>query len=107
MDIKKRTGQLEPYDGRKIIAAVEKAFLSVGPAPEPQVLQRMLKAVERMLEGQPVCTVEEVQDRVEQVLMEQGHYQAAKSYILYRQKRTELRAARAAIVLMLIAASRP
>ena len=98
MDIKKRTGQLEPYDGRKIIAAVEKAFLSVGPAPEPQVLQRMLKAVERMLEGQPVCTVEEVQDRVEQVLMEQGHYQAAKSYILYRQKRTELRAARAAIV---------
>ena len=40
------------------------------------------------------AAVEEIQDQVERVLMASGHYEAAKSYILYRQKRTELRSAR-------------
>jgi ribonucleoside-diphosphate reductase alpha chain len=39
-------------------------------------------------------TVEDVQDIVENVLIENSYAEAAKAYILYRQKRTELREAK-------------
>lgn len=39
--------------------------------------------------------MERVQDEVERVLMECGHYEVAKAYILYREKRAALRRVRA------------
>ena len=39
-------------------------------------------------------TVEAIQDKVEESLMESGHFAEARAYILYRRKRTELREAR-------------
>ena len=39
-------------------------------------------------------TVEAIQDKVEEALMERGHFAEARAYILYRRKRTELRDAR-------------
>ncbi len=39
-------------------------------------------------------TVERVQDEVERTLMERGHYEVAKAYILYREKRSALRRVR-------------
>ena len=97
MQIKKRSGQLEAYDGNKIIEAMKKSFASVGSVPEQQVLCDLLKAVEQHFQGEE-STVEEVQDKVERTLMEQGYFDVAKSYILYRSKRSELRQARAQIV---------
>ncbi|WP_418710297.1 ribonucleoside-diphosphate reductase subunit alpha [Allofournierella sp.] len=96
MNIKKRCGAYEPYNPGKITAAMQKAFASVGGAPGSQVLAELLASVERRLPGQG-ATVETVQDLVERALMEGGHFEAAKSYILYRQKRSELRAARSAL----------
>ena len=96
MNIQKRCGAREPYAPGKITAAMEKAFLSVGEAPGGEVLAELLAAVERRL-PQSGATVEQVQDEVERALMESGHFAAAKSYILYRQKRAEARAARAAL----------
>ncbi|WP_418666387.1 ribonucleoside-diphosphate reductase subunit alpha [Allofournierella sp.] len=96
MNIKKRCGAYEPYDPGKITAAMQKAFASVGGVPGSQVLAELLASVERRLPGQG-ATVETVQDLVEHALMEGGHFEAAKSYILYRQKRAELRAARGSL----------
>lgn len=97
MQIKKRSGQLEQYDGNKIIEAMKKSFASVGNVPAEQVLVDLLNAVEQHLQGIE-ATVEDVQDRVERTLMEQGYFDAAKSYILYRSKRSELRQARNQII---------
>lgn len=97
MQIKKRSGQLEQYDGNKIIEAMKKSFASVGNVPAEQVLIDLLNAVEQHLQGIE-ATVEDVQDQVERTLMEQGYFDAAKSYILYRSKRSELRQARNQII---------
>ena len=97
MQIRKRSGALEDYAPGKITAAMSRAFASVGETPEAEVLAELVAAVEQSL-GQGEAAVEEIQDQVERALMARGHFAAAKSYILYRQKRTELRAARQEIV---------
>lgn len=95
MQIMKRSGESEKYNGEKIITAMEKAFLELGQTPERTTLEKLLFSVEQHL---PPCpTVEQVQDLAERTLMEQGFFDVAKRYILYRQKRSELRAARHSI----------
>ena len=97
MQIRKRSGALEDYAPGKITAAMSRAFASVGETPDEEALAALVAAVEQSL-GNGEAAVEEIQDQVERVLMARGCFAAAKSYILYRQKRTELRAARREIV---------
>lgn len=95
MQIIKRSGETEPYNGEKIITAIQKAFSEMGQCPCRNTLEQLLFSVESHL---PPCpTVEQVQDLVERTLMEQGFFDVAKQYILYRQKRSELRAVRRSI----------
>ncbi len=92
MFITKRNGLQESYDAAKIIEAMEKAFISVGQAPEKEALSRLLLDVEARIGGETVA-VEAIQDAVEQALMAGGHYPVARSYILYRENRSKKRAA--------------
>ena len=93
MKVIKRSGTTQEYDGKKITSAMQKAFDSVGQTCRQEVLRDLLSQVEQNL-GEGPHTVEAIQDMVERILMANGYYDVAKSYILYRQKRTELRSAR-------------
>ena len=97
MYIKKRSGALEAYDPRKITEAIRKSFLSLGIEPAASELAALLTRVELRV-TEETTSVEHIQDEVERALMEQGYYDVAKSYILYRHKRTELRKARQTIL---------
>lgn len=99
MFIQKRSGALAPYDRGKIERAMAKAFASTQEAPEKEVLEGLAKQAEALvhLEAEESPSVERIQDLVEQVLMKEGHFQVAKNYILYREKRTKQRALRQAI----------
>ncbi len=96
--IVKRSGAKELYHGDKIIAAMRKAFISKQVACDDALLQQLLQNVEEKLAGLEDVPVEQIQDTVEQVLMEAGQYPVAKSYILYRERRTRLRTAREHLV---------
>ena len=97
MDIMKRNGRQEDYDGQKIIRAMRKAFESTGSNPAPSVMADLLVSVEEKLGDKNITNVEGIQDQVEQTLMEQGFFTEAKNYILYRQKRSLLRDARVSL----------
>ncbi len=91
-EIKKRDGSVVKFEENKIVNAIFKAARSVGGKDideAKRVADRVLKELEKHIEGIP--TVEHVQDMVEKVLIELGHAQTAKAYIVYRQKRAELR----------------
>ena len=61
-------------------------------------MERLLRAVEKEMEHKDGgWAVEDIQDAVERVLMENGRYEEAKRYILYRHRRNEQRAARRAM----------
>ncbi|PNH20159.1 ribonucleoside-diphosphate reductase subunit alpha [Lachnospiraceae bacterium] len=94
--IMKRSLTEESYDPGKIMRAMEKAFRSVKEGCSEEQLRAMVSEVEGGFTADTV-SVEQIQDRVEQVLMKNGHYAVAKSYILYREKRTEAREERRAL----------
>lgn len=97
MQVVKRSGNLQPYDSTKITQAMAKAFKSAGLACDDVAMQSLLQKVEQSCGSEPL-TVEGIQDKVEQALMAGGYYDVAKRYILYRQKRTELRIERQSLI---------
>src|SRR3989344_5630071 len=93
--IKKRDGNISEFDKVKITNAIYGAAREGGNEQRSECDQIADKVVEKISEEMPrgsMPTVEGVQDLVEQVLIETGHAKTAKSYIIYRQKRAELRA---------------
>lgn len=87
LKVVKRDGGIEDFNPKKVISAVQKAFASVG-CELPEYLNTMIPA---LFEEGDVIGVEDIQDRVEQLLMNDKHFKAAKSYILYREKHKQAR----------------
>lgn len=109
--IKKRDGRSERFDGAKIVEAMRRAFEDVAdeqaaargliaghgasaPAVSADELEALLASIEQAMDRDAVDCVEGVQDLVERALMERGHFEVAKNYILYRHERAEKRAVR-------------
>jgi ribonucleoside-diphosphate reductase alpha chain len=88
----KRDGTYVRFKVSKISEAIEKAMSAVGMYNEelPRLLAEKVCLEVGKHEGK-TPSVEDVQDAVEKVLMNEGHGDIAKAYILYRQKRAELR----------------
>ena len=87
----KRNRTTVAYDRDKISKAIAKAFISVNSKASQEQLDRYLTQIEEKLADKESCGVELIQDTVEQILMKNDEYAVAKSYILYREKRMELR----------------
>ena len=86
----KRDGRRESFDLYKIANAVFRAAQSVGgtDAAMARDVAEKTCALYEQLHGSQEPTVEEIQDLVEKELIECGHAQTAKAYILYRYERT-------------------
>jgi ribonucleoside-diphosphate reductase beta chain len=92
----KRDGRVVPFDRTRIEKAVEKALIAtskeIGNVPviiADKVIEELKK--KKIEDRNFISTVEGVQDLVEKALMEQGLYETAKAYILYRDWRARLR----------------
>jgi len=100
--IEKRDGRLVQFDFDKISSAVWKAMAEVGEGDQEDAvlvshqvageLGRFAKKYKNFLPG-----VEGIQDSVEKYLILNDYVKTAKAYILYRDKRAQLRAAHADI----------
>ncbi|MBI3744023.1 MAG: adenosylcobalamin-dependent ribonucleoside-diphosphate reductase [Chloroflexi bacterium] len=94
--VKKRDGRIVRFEPAKIEAAIAKAFTATGTAQDSNpsaIATGAIRHLEEHLRGL-TPSVEEVQDAVEEALMGAGFPAVAKAYILYRQKRTEVRQAK-------------
>ena len=89
MQVIKRDGSKEEFDINKINKAIEKAFNSCNKKM-PQYLGDMIHALFNTLEGDTIG-VEEIQNRVEDILMNERHFDVAKSYIIYREQHNQAR----------------
>lgn len=86
----KRDGRKVPFNIEKIANAVFRAAQSVGGTDMNEAMDIAVKTCEIYEEnyGKEIPTVEVIQDLVEKTLIENGHAQTAKAYILYRYERT-------------------
>lgn len=89
MQVIKKDKSREEFDISKINKAVEKAFNSCNKKM-PQHLYDMIGALFDTLEGDTIG-IEEIQNKVEDILMNDKHFDVAKSYIIYRNKHEESR----------------
>ncbi len=91
--IRKRDGRIVDFDPRKIANAIHKALEAV-KVKDGELSDKLSREVVTILEENfvdKIPSVEDVQDIVEKVLIKNGYAEVAKAYILYRQKRTEIR----------------
>lgn len=99
--IKKRSGEIVEFKPELIELAVDKAFKEVGEKANGfakkislQVESDLVKVKKFSSDDNFIPHVEMIQDLVEEELMKNHYVKVAKAYILYRQKRTDLRAKR-------------
>lgn len=89
--IQKRNGDHVPFDSVKILNAMSQANKAVdGENMTPTDLLFLTEKVCDCIPGD-TCSVEEVQDYVEQILIRYGYGKTAKAYILYRAEHTKIR----------------
>ncbi len=90
----KRDSKLEPFDQSRITNAIWKAAKAVGGKDREQAKRLSDQVVEELKKrygDDGVPTVEEIQDLVEKMLIENGHAQTAKAFILYRKQHQDMR----------------
>jgi ribonucleoside-triphosphate reductase len=96
MIIKKRDGTKVPFRKQKVIDAVNKALYEVdGCLYETETAEEIGEAIEAHVQGAEmigeVLSVEDIQDRVEDYLMQSERRDVARAYIRYRYKKEVIR----------------
>jgi ribonucleoside-triphosphate reductase len=92
--IRKRDGRIVDFDSSKIVEAIWKAAEAVRGRDRrraKELADQVVNLLEKSLKTDEITTVEQVQDLVEKVLVENGHYRTAKAYILYRALHSQVR----------------
>ena len=90
MNVVKRDGRVEEFDKSKIYRAVYCAASRVGIEDTEVFAEDITDAVRISLINLDNMLVDAIHDTVERVLM-QSHPEVAKEYIVYRQRRTDIR----------------
>lgn len=92
--VRKRDGRVVRFEPAKITEAIWKAVQATGGRDRSlaeRLSLKVVKKLESLFQPGNIPTVEDIQDVVEHTLIEEGEARIAKAYILYRQKRAEIR----------------
>ncbi len=91
--VQKRNGSIADFDFNKIVSAIGKACKSAGEESSIEVVVIAKEVFVQLEELYPdrIPSVEDIQDVVEDTLIQYGYTEIAKIYILYREKRREVR----------------
>jgi ribonucleoside-diphosphate reductase alpha chain len=99
----RRHGAVVVFEAQKITVALTKAFLAVqggqGAASArvrevtESLTQQVVGALLRRMPAGGTVHIEDIQDQVELALMRSGEHEVARAYVLYRERRSQERAA--------------
>lgn len=90
----KRSGEVVPFNRKKISEAVYKAFRETGEGSTKKadlVAKKVASVLNKKYKADYIPNIEEIQDLVEKILMIMDFDETAKAYILYRDKRAKIR----------------
>lgn len=94
----KRSGEVAPYDRKKIETAIGKAIQAVEKHLDPDRASALTDLVEERIRlemagnrAHSIPAIEEIQDIVESVLIENKEVEVAKAYIIYRARHEAMR----------------
>ena len=94
-EIRKRNGKTSKFDQNKITNAIYKALMATNEGDRGLAEELATGVLEKLVtqgfSSTNAPSVEDIQDIVESTLIEQGHSEIAKAYILYRHERRKIR----------------
>src|SRR5258706_7941212 len=92
--VKKRNGEVMPFDRARIEKAIGKAYSSCSIPATDELLSEVTDAVVNEIEltiSESTPHVEQIQNIVEKTIAEKGFFEVSRAYILYRSERTRIR----------------
>ena len=98
--IQKRNGSIVDFNETKITKAIFAAAKSVGSSNESEakkITEKVLREIAKNFKNQ-IPSVENIQDIVEETLIKNKRAKTAKAFILYRERRSEIREDRKVVV---------
>lgn len=101
MTVIKRDGAKAEFDKNRIFSAIMKAASATGEFKEPEarkITELVTHYLRKTEKFKTEIAVEEIQDIVELSLMSSGYFKTAKAYIVYREKRSQARAAQGVVI---------
>lgn len=87
----KRDERIQAFDWAKVEAAVGAAFKSVNQELDDTFKSQLQKSIEAAFKNVDAVAVEDLQDIIQKELIKRNKYDAAEAFIIYRNKRTEIR----------------
>jgi len=93
LKIRKRSGEVVPFEAQKITIAIHKAGQATGEfdlIEAERLTEKVIKQINKKL-SHDLPTVEGVQDLVEEVLLSSPYRTTAKAYIVYREQHAQMR----------------
>jgi ribonucleoside-diphosphate reductase alpha chain len=101
----RRNGSVVPFEPSKITVALTKAYLATHGSQTAAsarareltqaLTEKVMAALMRVKPEGGAIHIEEIQDQVELALMRSSEHEVARAYVLYREKRSQERAAQA------------
>ena len=92
--IKKRSGDIVPFELGKIKGAITRTFESIDRPYQDSIVEKLAMTsvanAEKKIQNN-ILSVEDIQDSVESILMSYGYEDVAKAYILYRKQHENAR----------------
>ncbi|MGI9305953.1 MAG: ATP cone domain-containing protein, partial [Gammaproteobacteria bacterium] len=105
----RRNGAVVAFDRSKITIALTKAFLEIAGSQgadsagvRDMVEQTTDRVIDALLRRKPLAGnfhIEDIQDQAELALMRGAHHKVARAYVIYREKRAEIRRQKAREIL--------
>ena len=88
--VTKRDGKIEEFDLEKVVKAITRAFESCGQTLPDNIVEYLKEEFNKSGdESTESLGVEDIQNKVEELLMSKKHYKVAKAYMLYRNRHAE------------------
>ncbi|MFC1596148.1 ribonucleoside triphosphate reductase [Candidatus Margulisiibacteriota bacterium] len=101
IEVRKRNGQIVKFEPEKITEAIYRAAKAVGGYDKSisiELSAKVIEEVEKRYHAKTIPAIEAIQDIIEKILIENGHAQTAKAYILYREQHKRLRETKALLI---------
>lgn len=90
----KRDGRMVAFNREKIVDSIFRAAIEVGGSNRglsEQLADEVVRLMGEIYPAGATPSAEEIQNLIEKVLVENGHYRTAKAYILYRAEHARIR----------------
>jgi ribonucleoside-triphosphate reductase (formate) len=91
MQVEKRDGRIEKFTFSKIENAVNKVYNAISKETPENVLNDLKSYFDKFSNTDKTIPIEDIQDKIRNILIKRNQNDAAETFILYRKKREDIR----------------